>query len=169
MTSSNTIIELFRDDMKFSAAHFTIFSRTRREHLHGHNFYVYAAISAPVGDNELAFDYTLCRKEILNLCRVLNEQVLVPAHSPYLSVDNLDSSYQLKFDKDQFVLPYDDVVLLPVKNISTEGLAQWFVKEMGLNKSLYGLENAYELTIKVSTALGQYASATLPLKEEDYD
>ena len=36
---------------KFSAAHFTIFSETDRERLHGHNYGVSARIVAAMGDN----------------------------------------------------------------------------------------------------------------------
>ena len=33
-------IRLAKENMKFSAAHFTIFSASERERLHGHNFRV---------------------------------------------------------------------------------------------------------------------------------
>ncbi|MBK2027395.1 6-carboxytetrahydropterin synthase [Allofrancisella guangzhouensis] len=165
MNSLSTVIELFREDMKFSAAHFTIFSETQRECLHGHNFQVYAIITAPVIGNNLSFDYTICRKEILNLCYSLNERCLMPSKSPYLKIEKQHRCYMIKFDKTKFVLPEEDVLLLPIKNITTEGLAQWFVKTIASNKDFYGLEDAEILTIKIATAPGQYASATVLLKE----
>ena len=45
---------------KFSAAHFTIFSETERERLHGHNYGVSARIVAAMGDNGFSADYNVC-------------------------------------------------------------------------------------------------------------
>ncbi len=46
-----TTIEVSKEYLKFSAAHFTIFSATERERLNGHNFRVSAKITEPVGPN----------------------------------------------------------------------------------------------------------------------
>ena len=50
-------IELFKEAMKFSAGHFTIFSETERERLHGHNFTVYVALTGEVNDKGMIADY----------------------------------------------------------------------------------------------------------------
>ena len=55
MAQQITTIELFKEDMKFSAAHYTIFSATERETLHGHNFNVHAAITAQIHDLGMLF------------------------------------------------------------------------------------------------------------------
>ena len=48
-TQRTTTLELYKEEMKFSAGHFTIFSATERENLHGHNFSVYVA---PCADDD---------------------------------------------------------------------------------------------------------------------
>ena len=45
-------------DLHFSAAHFTIFSATERERLHGHNYSVSARFVAPQGDNGFSADHS---------------------------------------------------------------------------------------------------------------
>ncbi|MFP2903776.1 6-pyruvoyl trahydropterin synthase family protein [Pyxidicoccus sp. 3LFB2] len=55
--SRTTTIELHKEEMKFSAGHFTIFSATHRENLHGHNFTVYVALTGAVVENGLLSDY----------------------------------------------------------------------------------------------------------------
>ncbi len=43
-----TVIEITKEALHFAAAHFTLFSATERENLHGHNFYVALEIEAEV-------------------------------------------------------------------------------------------------------------------------
>ena len=54
--SSAATIEISKDYLHFNAAHFTLFSATEREDLHGHTFYVAATVTSPVGDDGLAPD-----------------------------------------------------------------------------------------------------------------
>ncbi|TDI88420.1 MAG: 6-pyruvoyl tetrahydropterin synthase, partial [Chloroflexi bacterium] len=46
-------MEITKDYLHFSAAHFTIFSATRRENLHGHNFDVGCVIETLIGSDGL--------------------------------------------------------------------------------------------------------------------
>ena len=59
-----TTIEICKDYLKFSAAHFTIFSVDRRERLHGHNFTVNIAVTVPVGASGMSFSYKEIKKRI---------------------------------------------------------------------------------------------------------
>jgi 6-pyruvoyltetrahydropterin/6-carboxytetrahydropterin synthase len=68
---------------KFSAAHYTIFSATERERLHGHNFSVSAMIAAPMGENGFAADYNVYKRRIKTLCDELDEYLILPANSPH--------------------------------------------------------------------------------------
>ena len=51
-----TTLYIDKESHKFSAAHYTIFSATERERLHGHNYSVSARIVAPMG--EMVFPQT---------------------------------------------------------------------------------------------------------------
>ena len=61
-------IEIAKHALNFSVAHFTIFSKTERENLHGHNFQVACELTAPVNDDGLMFDYAVIKSVIRNLC-----------------------------------------------------------------------------------------------------
>ena len=74
--------------LHFAAAHFTLFSATERENLHGHNFQVTLNATAPVHDDGLTFDYNILKKTLKALCDEYDEQVLMPTKSPYLSIEN---------------------------------------------------------------------------------
>ena len=83
---SLTTIELSKEYLKFSAAHFTIFSATERERLHGHNFKVAAKLTAPVGDNGMCFSYRIFKDKLESLCLELDEYMLLSANSPHLRI-----------------------------------------------------------------------------------
>ena len=85
---SLTRIEITKEYLTFSAGHFTIFSATDRENLHGHNFQVRCAVTASIGPDGLAFNYVLLKRVLRALCDELNERVLLPDHSPYLTLEH---------------------------------------------------------------------------------
>ena len=85
-----TKIELFKQAMNFSAGHFTIFSESERENLHGHNFSVYVMFEAEVMENGIAFNYNVYKKIILDICQLLDQVVLLPLKSPYLRIEESD-------------------------------------------------------------------------------
>ena len=56
-----TTLHIEKEAHKFSAAHYTIFSATERERLHGHNYFVSVRIVATMGDNGFSADYNVSR------------------------------------------------------------------------------------------------------------
>jgi len=155
-----TTIEMARDDMKFTAGHFTIFSATERERLHGHNFFVKAEITASVQDHGMAFNYTTYRKHILDLCRSLNEHFLLPTQSKFLSIEEDDTYYIATFNEQKMPFLKSDVLLLPLRNITGEELARWFVEQLSQDIQQIKDYGISEIVIRVSTGHGMAASAS---------
>jgi len=153
-----TVIEIQKEYLHFSAAHFTIFSATVRENLHGHNFHVEAALSGPIREDGLCFDYNDVKRKIKALCDSLDEKTLLPRHSPHLSIVE-DGPYLVAHFHDEKIpfLPRD-VITLPVRNVTVEELAYWFAEAL-LADAEFGALPIDELTIRVSSGPGQWASA----------
>lgn len=103
-TTQLTTIELFKEYLEFSAGHFTIFSATRREKMHGHNFNVYAAITAEMTANGMAFDYAIYKEKIAALCEMLNGYFLLPSQSPYMRLEEDENYYYGYFNNEK--LPF---------------------------------------------------------------
>ena len=61
--TQTTEILIEKEDLHFSAGHFTIFSDTARENLHGHNWYVRARLLGVVGEGGLTFDYNVVKSD----------------------------------------------------------------------------------------------------------
>ena len=157
--SASTTIEISKEYLHFSSAHFTIFSETERENLHGHNFYVTATVDAPVGANGLAFDYNLLKNKLKVLCDSLDEKVLLPERSPYLDVSE-DNGYVIaQFGDERIPFLHRDVLTMPIRNIAVEELAPWFLDQLINDPEVEEL-NLIEVRIRVSSGPGQWAGAT---------
>ncbi|WP_167405270.1 6-carboxytetrahydropterin synthase [Photorhabdus bodei] len=59
-------IMMQRDDIGFSASHFTIFSEFERETLHGHNFNVGVEVYSEYEENGMIFDYCIIKKNSMS-------------------------------------------------------------------------------------------------------
>jgi 6-pyruvoyltetrahydropterin/6-carboxytetrahydropterin synthase len=151
-------IEISKEYLHFNAAHFTIFSATEREDLHGHTFYATAEIDSPVGDDGLAFDYNLIKTRLESLCDELDEKVLLPERSPYLRLEQTDDYLVACFASERIPFLPRDVLTLPVRNITVEELAPWFLERLRAEPAIAGLAIT-RLLLRVSSGPGQWAGA----------
>lgn len=154
-----TTIEISKDYLHFNSAHFTIFSATEREDLHGHTFYVTATVDSAIGDDGLAFDYNLFKTRLLALCDQLDEKVLLPTRSPYLQLTEQDGYLVACFGAERIPFLPRDVLTLPLRNITVEELAPWFLHELRADATLCALAIT-RILIRVSSGPGQWAGAT---------
>ncbi|TNC83776.1 MAG: hypothetical protein CSH37_13045 [Thalassolituus sp.] len=116
-------IHLEKERFHFSCAHFTIFSSTNRERLHGHTYRVAANFLV----NEADFvDYNLLKDIITRECERLDERIILPSESPFIEYRKRENSLELRYDKDCFLFPEGDVELLPIENTTIECLSSYF-------------------------------------------
>lgn len=153
-----TTIEISKDYLHFNSAHFTIFSATDREDLHGHTFYVTASIDCMVGDDGLAFDYNLVKTRLQSLCDELDEKVLLPERSPHLKLRREADYLVAEFAAERIPFLPRDVLTLPVRNITVEELAPWFLARLRADPAIAGQRLA-RMLIRVSSGPGQWAGA----------
>ncbi|MET0406146.1 MAG: 6-carboxytetrahydropterin synthase [Cystobacter sp.] len=122
-----TTIELFKEEMKFSAGHFTIFSATHRENMHGHNFFVSVSLTGEVIENGMFADYGVLKKKIIEQCRSWNETFFLPANSRHLKLERDAQGHWLaRFNGEELRFLARDVTVLPVDNVTLEELARVF-------------------------------------------
>ena len=152
---SKVVIEVVRESLHFSAAHFTIFSATERENLHGHNFQLHGVFEGEVKDDGLCFDYGDVKDILQGICDALDERFLVPEESPYLDIDAKDGAVKLSFNGETISLPARDVLFLPLRNITVEELATWTVDRLVADPKFREL-GISRLQIKVASGSGQW-------------
>lgn len=154
-----TTIEISKEDIKFSAAHFTIFSATERERLHGHNFAVRLAVTAPVGDDGICFSYKDIKTRLRALCDSLDEYVLLPLHSPHLRIEEEGLFYVVHFNGEKIPLLKSDTLLLPVRNSTVEEYARYVLGQFIGDGSFMRARNICAVEVKVSSGPGQSGSS----------
>ena len=158
---SVTTIEISKDYLHFNSAHFTIFSASEREDLHGHTFYVRAFVTSPIDGNGMAFDYNILKSSLLKLCDHLDEKVLLPEQSPHLNLTESDGYLVAEYGDERLPFLPRDVRTLPVRNITVEELAPWFLAELTADQAV-AEQNITRLEIQVSSGPGQWAAASTP-------
>lgn len=159
MSQRRATIEIGKEDMHFSAAHFTIFSAAKRENLHGHNFFVEVAVTGPIDAGGLCFDYNEVKTQLRALCDSLDETMLLPADSPHLRIRQSDDCVSVAFADEQLSFLPRDVKLLAVRNVTVEELAHWFVTELARDDGFAKLP-IDSLHLRVSSGPGQWAGTT---------
>ncbi len=156
-----TTIEITKDYLHFSAAHFTVFSATDRENLHGHNFDVSCFVDTVIGDDGLAFDYNTIKGKLEALCNELDERTLLPAESPFLSFgrEKLGSQTYLiaHFSEERIPFLERDALMLPIRNATVEEFSRWFIERLTADDIIMALPIS-ALRIRISSGPGQWAS-----------
>lgn len=154
-----TTIELFKEEMKFSAGHFTIFSATERENLHGHNFTISVSLTGTVNYNGLLGDYGIFKRKVREMCHAWNETFMLPLHSPYLKIDDSDPHEIRAYYADEVLrfLPRD-VTLLPVTNVTVEELSRMFGELLIEDRALLEAQGVHAVLLKCASGPGQWAS-----------
>jgi len=150
-----TTIELAKEDQKFSIAHFTIFSKSNRERLHGHNFTVSAQISAPVSDEGMCFNYQVYKKKLKDLCQSLNQYTILPQNSPHLKIEEEGNQLIVKFNHEKIPFLQADTLILPITNTTVEEFSHFFIKQLTSDKKSLKEHMIKSLVVKVSSGPGQ--------------
>ena len=151
-----TTLYIDKERHKFSAAHYTIFSATERERLHGHNYSVSARIVAPMGDNGFAADYKVYKRRLDTLCEALDEYMLLAGESPYQQVAQERDSYRVSFNGEQMQFLKCDTQVLPIRNATVEEFSRYLLREL---LALSAGDDLREIELCVASGPGQKGCA----------
>tara|TARA_R110002072_G_scaffold13418_12_gene56272 strand:- start:30641 stop:31192 length:552 start_codon:yes stop_codon:yes gene_type:complete len=151
-------IEISKEALNFSVGHFTIFSKTDRENLHGHNFQLLCNATAELNDEGLLFDYAILKKLMKYLCDEIDEQVILPLQSPHLSIQEEGDYVVAGFNGEKLFFLHRDVTLLPIANSTVEEFSHYFLKRILEHPDLKD-KGILALTVKVSSNTGQFGVA----------
>jgi 6-pyruvoyltetrahydropterin/6-carboxytetrahydropterin synthase len=154
-----TTIELHKEEMKFSAGHFTIFSATHRENLHGHNFTVYVALTGEVVENGMLADYGPLKRAVIDRCRGWNETFLLPGQSRHLRIERTERGDVIaRFQDEELRFLARDVTVLPVENVTLEELARLFGEELVGDGTALQRDHITRVVVKCASGPGQWSS-----------
>jgi len=147
-----TTLYIDKESHKFSAAHYTIFSATDRERLHGHNYSVSAKIVAPMGDNGFSADYNVYKTRLATLCEGLDEFMLLAGNSPYQTISESGACYRVKYANQEMLFLQSDTLVLPIRNATVEEFSHYLLQ--GLLEDSIG-DDLREVELCVASGPGQ--------------
>jgi 6-pyruvoyltetrahydropterin/6-carboxytetrahydropterin synthase len=149
-----------KDNHKFFVAHMTVLPSGEKERLHGHNYLVTVGIDLTDISFQNFLHFDVFKRSLEAVCKHWDEHVLLAARNPQLELVRHDASeLEFRLCGKRYVLPADEVILLPIENVVCETLAQelcrQWIEQMGpaLDRRLVaGLE------VQVTETRGQGAA-----------
>ena len=155
-------IRFEHDALHFSSSHFITFGVPEKvEALHGHNFRIKAEISGPLNRKEYVVDFLIAFEALKKICENLSHKVLLPEKHPYITIQIADETVHVSMPPLQWAFPIGDTLILPIRNTTTESLAEYIA---GRFRELLELESAFEMppshygiTIELEESPGMWA------------
>ena len=124
-------IEVHKDYLKFSAAHFLIFADGTAERLHGHNYKVFVEVHSALDHCGLVLNFKEVKPRIEALVDELDEHLLLPGEHQVLTAEPLDAGEtEIRYLDRRYIVPTEDVIVLPVNNTSVENLAAYLGRRL---------------------------------------
>lgn len=147
-------VSLAKERFKFSSTHFTIFSDSEAESLHGHNYLVSVDLDfrSLAEDTGLSAEFGHLKSKIDVICQELDEKVLLPGDSPFLDIGETETNYEVQFANKFYSFPIEDCLVMDIVNVSSECLAKWFHQRLDENLHAIGLEG---LSVTIEETNGQ--------------
>ena len=154
-------LRLAKGDFKFSAAHFTLFSATEAEPLHGHNYRVLVEIGGDELDSlGLLVETGILKRRIREILTELDDRVLLPERSPLLEITVERGQVDCRYSDRAYRFPEREVVLLPLVNVTMELLARLVWRQLA--EDLDDID-ATHLAVEIEETDGQSARYSAPL------
>lgn len=155
-------LHVVTDHDRLYFGHMTVYPGGRKERMHGHNFRIFVDVDLADGSFAAMFDLDLVRHALDAICARWKERLLVPAKNPYFElVRDEATEIELRLCGDRYVLPRGDVVLVPIENVSVEGLAEHVAQLLA--EPLAPLRIVSGIEVRVEELPGIGASHYLPL------
>jgi 6-pyruvoyltetrahydropterin/6-carboxytetrahydropterin synthase len=148
-------VELHKEELKFSAGHFMVYSATERENMHGHDYQVNVAFDCTVGDNGMSFDCRHYKEPLLKLCRQLDYHFIVPSKSRFLRVEDAGDKWIVHFHTESLPFLKKDVMVLPITNATLEDLSNWFLQQLTANTAELSEHKIHAITVRVFNGRGE--------------
>lgn len=154
-------VEVTKDTLVFSAAHFITYAGDKCERLHGHNYRVRVEIEGPLDVNHYVFDFIAIRNLTTAIVERLDHRVLLPTQSKLIRVTQTEQQVTARYLNRVWAFPIDDCFLLPIPNTTAELLARWIGGELHNELVTIGQPIPPITRIHVEENFGQWATCEL--------
>ncbi len=150
-------VELVKQQLVFSAAHFITFGDEVCESLHGHNYGVRCTVEGGLNHQGYVVDFIALRDSLAEIAGFLDHHVLLPAKHPRIAVQSEVEEVIVRYESKRWVFPAADCRILPLENTTAELLARYIATEL-TTKMGDILSNLDRVKVGVDENNGQWGS-----------
>ncbi len=163
MSKKTFAVDISKQQLTFSCAHFITFAGNICEALHGHNYGVSCRVEGQLDVNQYVIDFIALRDQLAEISKHLDHHVILPTKHPSISVQHDATAKEVvtRFEDKRWIFPEDDCILLPVANTTAEEIASYFVDHLcdKLGKHISPLIKS--LTVRIDENQGQWGECRL--------
>ncbi len=155
-------IRFENDALTFAASHFITFGDPEKvEALHGHNFRIKAEIGGPLNRRAYVVDFIAAFDSLKRICESLSHKILLPRDHPYIKIKTHGETTTVTLPPLTWSFPQEDAVTLPLKNTTTEALAEYiaflFRRDLEKEEAFEAASDQYRVTIELEETHGMWA------------
>ena len=155
-------VQLQKEQLVFSAAHFITFAGDICECLHGHNYGVRAEVQGPLDTNRYVIDFILFRDALAEVVKRLDHHMLLPDRHPLIQVTQEQDEVIVRFGKKRWVFPKEECIILPIANTTAEEIAGWIGNQIKSTLRPKIGETLEWIEVAVDENHGQWGICRLP-------
>jgi 6-pyruvoyltetrahydropterin/6-carboxytetrahydropterin synthase len=163
MANARFQIDLLKEQLTFSAAHFITFGDNICERLHGHNYALRCQIAGELNEHGYVVDFIAAANDLAKIAKTLDHHVLLPTLHPHISVQVHRNEVLAQFEERRWIFPLDDCCLLPVKNTTAELLAQYIAQQLIACNPQWSTTGIRSVLVGVDENRGQWGECELDL------
>lgn len=165
MSTRRHRVVVAREQYKFSCAHMTVFPDGTKERLHGHNYQLGAVLELADVSFQQMIPFAAIKDALGAICKEFRERVLLGELNPhYEKVRDDGDELEVRVCGRRYVFPREDVLLLPIDNVSAEALAAYLADRLiaALGPSLpAGVVDSVEISVHESPGQGSSCQVRL--------
>lgn len=158
-------IEVKKENLSFSAAHFISFGG-KCERLHGHNYEVSVRMEGTLTSDRYVFDFVVLKKLLSAVCLPLDHRFLLPEKNSHIDFQKRDKEWEIRYGQRRYIMPEEDVLVLPLDNITAERLAEYICNQLTDSLKDYETDNLSSVEVGVAEAPGQTGYYRVSLAEK---
>ncbi|MER3458203.1 MAG: 6-pyruvoyl tetrahydrobiopterin synthase [Chloroflexota bacterium] len=137
------------------------------ERLHGHNYALSLTVEGPLTADSYVYDFGLLKETLRRISYTLDHRFLLPLHNPHMEVQRHEREWEIRVGERRYLFPAEDVLALPVDNITAERLAEYIWGEVAKELRARGGGHLTRVTVGVEESPGQTAFYSQALSELD--
>ncbi|MDQ4102769.1 MAG: 6-carboxytetrahydropterin synthase [Actinomycetota bacterium] len=118
-----------RAEFGFYAAHIALY-KGEVEPLHGHTFQVALRVSGEPDISGMVAEFNEIKPAMRDAVAPLRRRTLIPGQAPELQITPNNDSLSITCGRKKYLLPAEDVTILPLVNTTLEALAGYLLSQV---------------------------------------